>query len=125
MISWDFGLINALKEKIDWEIYPSEPPEEVECPYLILEIGETKYRFDHTVLAEVDLRIIDSEKPSIRSYELFKKLQKISMEDLVLRSGGIEFGKAAMQIDRIVTVKNNQIIKLITIIKLKNMGEKC
>lgn len=124
MISWDFGLINALKEKIDWEIYPSEPPEETAYPYLILEIGETKYRFDHTILAEVDLRIMDDEKPSSRSYEFFKKLQRISMEDLVLRSGGIEFGKAAINIDRIVTTKGNHSIKLITIIKLKNMERK-
>lgn len=124
MISWDFGLINALKEKIGLEIYPSEPPDEVDCPYLILEIGETKYRFDHTILAEVNIRITDTEKPSSRGYEICKKLQQISMEDLALCSENLEFGKAAMKIDRIVTTKNNQIIKLIVMIQLKNMEEK-
>ncbi len=123
MISWDFGLINALKEKIGWEIYPSEPPDEIGCPYLILEIGETKYRFDHTILAEINIRVIDQEKPSNQGYEICKKLQQISMEDLALRSKNIEIGKAAMKIDRLVNTKNDQIIKLIAIIQLKNMEE--
>ncbi len=123
MISWDFGLINALKEKIGLEIYPSEPPDEISRPYLILEIGETKYRFDHTILAEINIHIIDTEKPSSHGYEICKKLQQISMKDLSLRSEILEFGKAAMKIDRIVTTKNDQIIKLIVMIQLKNMEE--
>ncbi len=123
MISWDFGLINALKEKIGWEIYPSEPPDEFPSPYLILELGETKYRFDHTILAEVNIRIIDAQKPSNQGYEIYKKLRQISMEDLVLYSENVEIGKAAMKIDRIVTTKNDQIIKLIAIIHLKNIEE--
>ena len=123
MISWDFGLINALKEKIGWKIYPSEPPDEVFAPYLILEIGETKYRFDHTVLAEINIRIIDLEKPSNQCYKICKKLQQIFMEDLVLYSENNEMGKAAMKIDRIVTTKNDQIIKLIAMIHLKNIEE--
>jgi len=121
MISWDFGLINALKEKIGLEIYPSEPPNEIGHPYLILEVGETKYQFDHTILAEINIHIIDAEKPSNRGYEICKKLQQISMEDLVLRFENSECGKAAIKIDRILTTKNNQIIKLISIIQLKNM----
>lgn len=124
MISWDFGLINALKEKIDKEIFPSEPPYEIDHPYLILEMGETKYRFDHTVLAEINIRIIDQEKPSNQGYEICRKLQQIFMEDLVLRSENIEIGKAAMKIDRLVNTKNDQVIKLIAIIKLKDMEEK-
>jgi len=123
MISWDFGLINVLKEKIGWEIYPSEPPNEINCPYLILEIGETKYRFDHTVLAEINIRIVDQEKQSNRGYEICEKLQQISMEDLVLKSGNIVIGRAAIRIDRLVNTKNDQIIKLIAIMQLKNMEE--
>lgn len=123
MISWDFGLINALKEKINWEIYPSEPPDEINCPYLILEIGETKYRFDHTVLAEINIRIVDPEKQSNRGYEICEKLQQILIEDLTLRSGNSMLGKAAIKLDRVVTTKNDQIIKLVAIIQLKNMEE--
>ena len=123
MISWDFGLINALKEKIGLEIYPSEPPDEIDYPHLILEIGETKYRFDHTLLAEINIHIIDTEKPSSLSYEICKKLQQILMEDLVLSSGEVKFGKAAVKIDRILSTKNDQIIKLVAIIQLKNMEE--
>jgi len=121
MIPWDFGLIQALKEKIGWEIFPSDPPEEIRYPYLILEIGEMKYRSDQTILVEMNLRLIDSEKPSCKIYKFCKTLQKTIMEDLSLRNGDQDIGKAALKIDRIVTVKNDQVIKLAAIIKLKNI----
>ncbi len=123
MIPWDFGLINALKEKINWEIFPSESPNEIEKPYLVLEIGNTKYRFDHTILAEVNIRVIDPEIPSNRIYEFCKNLQQVLMEDLTLYSENLEIGKAAMKIDKIETTKNNQIVKLVAIIKLENMKD--
>ena len=121
MIPWDFGLIQALREKIGWEIFPSDPPENIGYPYLILEIGEMKYRSDQTILVEMNLRLIDSDKPSCKIYEFCKTLQKIIMEDLSLCNGEQDIGKAALKIDRIVTAKNNQTVKLIAIIKLKNI----
>ena len=121
MIPWDFGLIQALREKIGWEIFPSDPPENIGYPYLILEIGEMKYRSDQTILVEMNLRLIDSNKPSCKIYEFCKTLQKIIMEDLSLCNGEQDIGKAALKIDRIVTAKNNQTVKLIAIIKLKNI----
>lgn len=121
MIPWDFGLIQALREKIGWEIFPSDPPENIGYPYLILEIGEMKYRPDQTILIEMNLRLIDSDKPSCKIYEFCKTLQKTVMEDLSLRDDDQNIGKAALKIDRIVTAKNDQIIKLIAIIKLKNI----
>ncbi|MBO6055634.1 MAG: hypothetical protein J6P84_01455 [Alphaproteobacteria bacterium] len=121
MIPWDFGLIQALREKIGWEIFPSDPPETIDYPYLILEIGEMKYRSDQTILVEMNLRLIDSNKPSCKIYEFCKTLQKIIMEDLSLCNGEQDIGKAALKIDRIVTAKTGQVIKLIAIIKLKNI----
>lgn len=121
MIPWDFGLIQALREKIGWEIFPSDPPENIGYPYLILEIGEMKYRSDQTILVEMNLRLIDSDKPSCKIYEFCKTLQKTVMKDLSLRNDNQDIGKAALKIDRIVTAKNNQTIKLIAIIKLKNI----
>ncbi|MCR4623649.1 MAG: hypothetical protein K5780_03270 [Alphaproteobacteria bacterium] len=121
MIPWDFGLIQALREKIGWEIFPSDPPENIGYPYLILEIGEMKYRSDQTILVEMNLRLIDSNKPSCKIYEFCKTLQKIIMEDLSLCNGEQDIGKAALKIDRIVTAKTGQVIKLIAIIKLKNI----
>ncbi|MBO7537625.1 MAG: hypothetical protein J6T29_04780 [Alphaproteobacteria bacterium] len=121
MIPWDFGLIQALREKIGWEIFPSDPPETIDYPYLILEIGEMKYRSDQTILVEINLRLIDSNKPSCKIYEFCKTLQKIIMEDLSLCNGEQDIGKAALKIDRIVTAKTGQVIKLIAIIKLKNI----
>lgn len=121
MIPWDFGLIQSLKEKIGWEIFPSDPPDDIECPYLILEIDEMKYRPDQTVLAELNIRVIDSDKPSGRIYKFCKKLQQIAMEDLSLRNDNKDIGKAALKIDRVVTTKNDQIIKLIAMIKIKNI----
>lgn len=121
MIPWDFGLIQALRKKIGWEIFPSDPPEDIEYPYLILEIGEMKYRSDQTILVEMNLRLIDSVKPSCKIYKFCKTLQKTVMEDLSLRNGDQDIGKAALKIDRIVTAKNDQVVKLIAIIKLKNI----
>ncbi|MBO7454079.1 MAG: hypothetical protein J6T91_01685 [Alphaproteobacteria bacterium] len=121
MIPWDFGLIQALREKIGWEIFPSDPPENIGYPYLILEIGEMKYRSDQTILVEMNLRLIDSDKPSCKIYEFCKTLQKTVMKDLSLRNDNQDIGKAALKIDRIVTAKNNQTVKLIAIIKLKNI----
>lgn len=121
MISWDFGLIQALREKIGWEIFPSDPPEDIEYPYLILEIGEMKYRSDQTILVDMNLRLIDSNKPSCKIYKFCKTLQKAIMEDLSLRNENQNIGKAALKIDRIVTAKNDQIVKLVAIIKLKNI----
>ena len=121
MIPWDFGLIQALREKIGWEIFPSDPPENIGYPYLILEIGEMKYRSDQTILVEMNLRLIDSNKPSCKIYEFCKTLQKIIMEDLSLCNGEQDIGKAALKIDRIVTAKTGHVIKLIAIIKLKNI----
>lgn len=121
MIPWDFGLIQALREKIGWEIFPSDPPENIGYPYLILEIGEMKYRSDQTILVEINLRLIDSDKPSCKIYEFCKTLQKTVMKDLSLRNDNQDIGKAALKIDRIVTAKNNQTVKLIAIIKLKNI----
>lgn len=121
MIPWDFGLIQTLREKIGWEIFPSDPPENIGYPYLILEIGEMKYRSDQTILVEINLRLIDSDKPSCKIYEFCKTLQKTVMKDLSLRNDNQDIGKAALKIDRIVTAKNNQTVKLIAIIKLKNI----
>lgn len=121
MIPWDFGLIQALRKKIGWEIFPSDPPEDIEYPYLILEIGEMKYRSDQTILVEMNLRLIDSVKPSCKIYKFCKTLQKTVMEDLSLRNGDQDIGKAALKIDRIVTAKNDQVVKLVAIIKLKNI----
>lgn len=121
MIPWDFGLIQALREKIGWEIFPSDPPENIGYPYLILEIGEMKYRSDQTILVEMNLKLIDSDKPSCKIYEFCKTLQKNLMEDLSLRNGEQDIGKAALKIDRIVTAKTDQVIKLIAIIELKNI----
>ncbi|MCR4555668.1 MAG: hypothetical protein K5766_02555 [Alphaproteobacteria bacterium] len=121
MIPWDFGLIQALREKIGWEIFPSDPPENIGYPYLILEIGEMKYRSDQTILVEMNLRLIDSDKPSCKIYEFCKTLQKTVMKDLSLSNDNQDIGKAALKIDRIVTAKNNQTVKLIAIIKLKNI----
>lgn len=123
MIPWDFGLIQALREKIGWKIFPSDPPDDVECPYLILEIGEMKYRPDQTILVEMNLRLIDTDKPSCKIYEFCKTLQRTILEDLPLHNDDQNIGKAALKIDRIVTVKNDQVIKLIAIIKLKNIEE--
>ena len=121
MIPWDFGLIQALREKIGWEIFPSDPPDDVEYPYLILEIGEMKYRPDQTILVEINLRLVDSDRPSGQLYKFCKTLQKIIIEDLSLHNDNQTIGKAALKIDRIVTVKNDQVVKLIAIIKLKNI----
>ena len=121
MIPWDFGLIQALKEKIGWEIFPSDPPDDVGYPYLILEIGEMKYRSDQTIFVDMNLRLIDSDKPSCKIYKFCRALQRITMEDLPLSNDNQNIGKAALKIDRIVTVKNDQVIKLVAIIKLKNI----
>ncbi len=121
MIPWDFGLIQALREKIGWEIFPSDPLDDVEYPYLILEIDEMKYRLDQTILAEINLKLVDSNKPSCKIYEFCKKLQQIIMGNLSLYNGNLNIGKASVKIDRIVTTKNDQTVKLVAIIKLENI----
>ncbi len=121
MIPWDFGLIQALREKIGWEIFPSDPPDDINYPYLILEINEMKYRQDQTILAEISIQVIDLDKPSNKLYKFCKTLQRITMEDLSLYNGNQNIGKTALKIDRVVTTKNDQIVKLIAIIKLKNI----
>lgn len=124
MIPWDFGLTNALKEKLNVEIFPSEPPEEFKkSPYLILEFKSIRQTMEQTARAEIQLKIADEEKPTSAVYDFIRAIKKAISQELVLKQGKSEIGKANMKMEKVVMSRSGTILNLTALLQLKTIYE--
>ena len=122
MIPWDFGLINALKEKLNVEIFPSDPPDESrQTPYLILELKNIRQGVGRSTRAELQLKIVDEEKPSSLTYDFIKTIRKAITQKLTLKQGTFEIGEANIKLEKIVTGRSDAVLNMTALLNLKTI----
>ena len=122
MIPWDFGLINALRAKLDVGIFPPDPPNErLQTPHIILELKNIRRGIGWTTRVELQLKIVDDENPSSAANEITKNIQKIITEKLTLKRGRLKIGEANIKLEKIVIGGSSTILNLTALLNLKTI----
>ena len=124
MIPWDLGIIKAIGKELELAIFPSNPPEEMrKTPYLIFELKNVLQGKNFTSRVEFSITIIEGKDVTSASFEILRAVNKIISKELTLSQGDSEIGSAKAKIDSIESKKNNLILNLVAILKLKAIYE--
>jgi hypothetical protein len=124
MIPWDLGIIKAIGKELEHAIFPSNPPEEMrKTPYLIFELKNVLQGKNLTSRAEFSITIVEGKGVASASFEILKAINKIISKELTLSQDDFEIGSARAKISSIENKKNNLILNLVAILKLKAIYE--
>jgi hypothetical protein len=120
MIPWDFGIINAIKKKIELSIFPPDPPEEFrKTPYLIFELKNITQGTNLRSRVEFVLTIVDNKEIRSESFNILRNINKIISKELTLCQRESAIGSAKIKIESIESNKNCLIVNLAAILQLK------
>jgi hypothetical protein len=121
---WDMGIINAIRRKLEYAIFPSDPPEEMkQTPYLIFELRNLIQGANFTARVEFTLTIVDKKEVTSASFDVMKAINKIIRGELTLKQDDFVIGSAKVKINEVESKKNNLVLKMIAIIKLNVVYE--
>lgn len=124
MIPWDFGVINAIKKKLNVEVFPSDPPQELEkSRYLIFNLKNIKEGINRIAKMEFSLIIVDKEETSGYTYAILRKINRVISSELDLYQGNFAIGSARVKINYLENKKNMLILNLEAILQLKALYE--
>lgn len=116
---WDFGVINALKEGLDMEVFPSDPIEKIaQTPYLIFELKNVLYGKNLSSRVECIIKIINANYDNTKVFEVLKKINQVITKKLSLYQGALCIGSAKMKINSLETKGDVTILSLIGILQL-------
>lgn len=124
MIPWDFGVINAIKKKLNVEVFPSDPPQELgKSRYLIFNLKNIKEGINRIAKMEFSLIIVDKEETSGYTYAILRKINRVISSELDLYQGNFAIGSARVKINYLENKKNMLILNLEAILQLKALYE--
>lgn len=124
MIPWDFGVINAIKKKLNVEVFPSDPPQELgKSRYLIFNLKNIKEGINRIAKMEFSLIIVDKEETSGYTYAILRKIKRVISSELDLYQGNFAIGSARVKINYLENKKNMLILNLEAILQLKALYE--
>jgi hypothetical protein len=124
MIPWDLGLIKAIGRQLEAAIFPSEPPEnERKTPYLIFELKNVVQGANLTARAEFSIIIVEGKGATSASFDIARAINKIIAKELTLSQGDFVIGSARIKIDSTKSEKNNLILNLTAILKIRTIYE--
>lgn len=124
MIPWDFGVINAIKKKLNVEVFPSDPPEELKkSQYLIFNLKNITQGVNLKAKMEFSLIIVDKEETSGYTYAILRKINRIISSEFDLYQGNIIIGSAKVKINYLENKNNMLILNLEAMLQLKGLYE--
>jgi hypothetical protein len=124
MIPWDLGIIGAIGRQLMMAIFPSEPPEEMrKTPYLIFELKSVVQGQNLTSRAEFAITIVEGKETTPASFDILRAINKIIAEELTLSQGDFVIGSAKIKIDSVAGKKNNMVLNLTAILKMRAIYE--
>ncbi|MDR0555395.1 MAG: hypothetical protein LBG20_00040 [Holosporaceae bacterium] len=124
MIPWDLGLIRAMGKELAFAIFPSHPPEEMrKTPYLIFELKNVLQGKNLISRVEFSITVMDGKEVTSASYNVLKAINKIISKELILAQDDAEIGRAKIKIDSVESKKNNLMVHLVAILKMKAIYE--
>lgn len=122
MIPWDFGLINAFKNRLDYKILPSEQGSE-KPPYIVFNFEKYHQRDMFSIQADFSMKIADVCEWSNLRFEISKKINRITHDPLDLYQGTMKIGCAQVKIFSLESKQNNLILKMTAKIYLRSIYE--
>ncbi|MDR2724448.1 MAG: hypothetical protein LBB25_04620 [Holosporaceae bacterium] len=124
MIPWDLGIIKAIGNELKLAIFPSNPPTEMrKMPYLIFELKNILQGKNLTSRVEFSITIVEGKDVTAASFDILRAVNKIISKELTLSQSDYEIGSARAKINSIESKKNNLILNLVAILKLKAIYE--
>ena len=129
MIPWDFGLINALKEKLKLKIFPAELPDNfpeenlTKMPYWVFELKNIKQGINLTTRGEFQMRVVEEESSDNNIGEYVQIFNNISGKDFELRVGKAKIGVAKIKLEKVVTTKKDTILNFIALLNFDAIYE--
>jgi hypothetical protein len=119
MFPWDFGIINAIKQGIGLDIYPSPPPDnQYQTPYLVFEIKSIRTEQRLLSRVEFSMTFVEKDSHSGEYFEILKALNKIISRELTLSQEEFQIGTARIKITSIECKKNNIILNCTAMLRL-------
>lgn len=124
MLPWDLGIINAIKKNIEFDIFPSMPPEELrKTPYLIFELKNIVQGVNLISRADFVINIVDKNEITSAAFDILKSINKIINTELTLSQNDFEIGRAKIKINSVESKKNTLILNMTSILQLKAIYE--
>jgi hypothetical protein len=124
MTPWDLGIINAIGKRLEYAIFPSDPPETMKrTPYLIFELQNLLQGANFMIRVEFTLTIIDQKEVTSASFDVLRAVNKLIRKELTLGQDGYVIGSARIKINAVESRKNNLVLKMTAIIKLNTVYE--
>jgi len=120
MIPWDFGIINAFKNKLSCPIYPSEP-EEKTPPYIVLRFDKYHDQNIFAINADFSIQIVDIDRWNNDRFKIAKEIVKIIFNRLELYQDDTYIGYAQTKVNKLENNDHDIILRLTATIYLSTM----
>lgn len=119
MLPWDFGIINAIRKEIEFAIFPSIPPKELQKkPYLVFELKNVLMGKNLTSRVEFTITIVDENEISGTCFNIVHVIDRLISKELSLSQGNFEIGKAKIKLTNVESRRNNLILNFVGILKM-------
>ncbi|MDR1551671.1 MAG: hypothetical protein LBS14_03275 [Holosporaceae bacterium] len=124
MIPWDLGLIRAIGKELEFAIFPSHPPESKRrVPYLIFELKNILQGKNAVSRVEFMITVVDKDEVTSASYDVMRAINKIISKELTLFQEDSEIGSARIKIDSVESKGNCMVLRLVAMLKMKEIYE--
>ncbi|MDR3156262.1 MAG: hypothetical protein LBT90_04170 [Holosporaceae bacterium] len=119
MFPWDFGIINAIKQGIGLDIYPSHPPDnQRKTPYLVFELKNIRTEKRMLSRTEFSMTIVDDGTCAGECFKVLKTINKIISEELTLNHEELQIGAARIKITSVECKKNILTLNCVAMLRL-------
>jgi hypothetical protein len=119
MFPWDFGIINAIKQGIGLDIYPSQPPDnQFKAPYFVFELKNIRTDIKWSSRVEFIMTLVADENGTDEYLEILKIIKKIISGELTLNQKDSKIGTARIKITSVECKKNSLILNCTALLRL-------